>query len=1037
MTKKLFSFLLASILMACTCLSAFAADSQGGTVSNTIGNVYNGVSDVQTAVSDPLNWYVSNQLTGDSKYSDGIDLICPNGDYEEHYDDAFSSAVCPYDGEALIIKGNGVTFTPGGGSGHLGSGVGRKDLPGYTSGTSNVNRNGALMLSMEHNFIAATNNNFFYPSTDANYNYKSAFCSDYQGNYVSSASLGDDIEYLFSCSDNVYSSKMWSSSSSTTFYHAPAVSFKVTAPVDGYYSVYSSPTCSYGGYVPDASSSFERKNVTLEFYKNVTSSTKFSRIYYAKGQKIVITARPYIVYQLYGIGRPVTSSYFYCYGSPVLLVEPSDASSANLSSQTKIVINNNNVKNTWNGNVYVDASNHLTYIFPQYTYINENYEHVTSISENPIIYNSETNQYYTYSPTTNNYYYISFGEKSDPDSPTPTPTVKPSTPETAEGGDSNSGKILEVLRKILDEMKNGFANVRVWLANIQTEINTGFTDFTKKFTEYSINVKTWFTNLQSSISTSATNLANSINLAIENLNVNIQNTFNKKFPDLPEPTPDPALPAPVEPSTGDKWSDDIVSGTSISGTVNAKAGDYVLATVSARSALTIPDSMTYLYKGNVFASNDVNQSMSFAYQKIAEDGTYTYTFKQATAGRMYLSLIVLSDIDGLSYSGKYHIEVRSKTPVSVPEKSDGDMLVWGCSSTAWLTSDTSNSKSWITNPDDLTYIGGASNSGQSRQANFIDLGTGAVSRTFFPYEEIGENLFFVVDAVEIIPKTITPSPSPSPSPEPVDPILPDTQNYIIPKMNSNTFADGHGTWIASGSSKYSDVFDFFHAFDRSTSDFWETNVSPSYLKIEIPDPENYYIDGYIMRISKFNNRYAKDWTLQGSDDGNTWDDLDKQTGQNLSDMEEHKYTLTLRKAYKYYRVNMSNYASSMCSLSHFNLLGYDAKDVVTPTPSPSPTPGPGTDPTPAPTDKPSNGNTNNFWNFVFPGGNDDGTENGHKGILWALISLLIAVVTFVLGLGSAYSYVFPFLPAGLVTTIHICVLVLLLFAIIKFVRSFL
>lgn len=110
-----------------------------------------------------------------------------------------------------------------------------------------------------------------------------------------------------------------------------------------------------------------------------------------------------------------------------------------------------------------------------------------------------------------------------------------------------------------------------------------------------------------------------------------------------------------------------------------------------------------------------------------------------------------------------------------------------------------------------------------------------------------------------------------------------------------------------------------------------------------------------------------------------------------------------------------------------------------PEPSPSPTPDPGETPTPtpAPTDKPSNGNTNNFWNFVFPGGNDDGTENGHKGILWALISLLIAVVTFVLGLGSAYAYVFPFLPAGLVTTIHICVLVLLLFAIIKFVRSFL
>lgn len=118
-----------------------------------------------------------------------------------------------------------------------------------------------------------------------------------------------------------------------------------------------------------------------------------------------------------------------------------------------------------------------------------------------------------------------------------------------------------------------------------------------------------------------------------------------------------------------------------------------------------------------------------------------------------------------------------------------------------------------------------------------------------------------------------------------------------------------------------------------------------------------------------------------------------------------------------------------------------AKPSPSPSPSPSPTPDPDSPdvtPTPTPpTTKPSGGSTNNFWNFVFPGGNDDGTENGHKGILWALISLLIAVVTFVLGLGSAYSYVFPFLPAGLVTTIHICVLVLLLFAIIKFVRSFL
>ena len=458
-----------------------------------------------------------------------------------------------------------------------------------------------------------------------------------------------------------------------------------------------------------------------------------------------------------------------------------------INQTNNITINNN----TWNGNIYQDNSTNLTYIYPQYTTVNENNETVTNISNNPIIYNNETKQYYTYDTVTNNYYYITYEAPTPSPSPDPTPTPDPGTdptPTPEPGGDTgDTTGILAVLVEIRDNMIQGFADLKATLVQ-------GWADLSANFT-----------------------------LAIENLNLNITNIFNKKFPD--QSTPETALPSPI----------------------------------------------------------------------------------------------------------------------------------------------------------------------------------------------------------------------PSPSPEPVDPILPETQNLIIPKMNSNTFTDEHGTWVASGSSKYSGVFDFFYAFDRSTANFWETNASPSYLQIEIPDPESYYIDGYIMRISKFNNRYAKDWTLQGSDDSKTWDDLDKQTGQNLSDMEEHKYPLTLRKAYKYYRVNMSNYASSMCSLSHFNLLGYDAKDVVTPTPSPSPTPDPGETPTPtpAPTDKPSGGNTNNFWNFVFPGGNDDGTENGHKGILWALISLLIAVVTFVLGLGSAYSYVFPFLPAGLVTTIHICVLVLLLFAIIKFVRSFL
>lgn len=289
-----------------------------------------------------------------------------------------------------------------------------------------------------------------------------------------------------------------------------------------------------------------------------------------------------------------------------------------VKQQTNITINNN----TWNGNIYQDNSTNLTYIYPQYTTVNENNETVTNISENPIIYNNETKEYYTYDSVTNNYYYITYVTETPTPTPTPDPGTDP-TPTPEPGGDTgDTSSILDVLVEIRDNMIQGFADLKATLVQ-------GWADLSANFT-----------------------------LAIENLNLNITNIFNKKFPD------------------------------------------------------------------------------------------------QST------------------------------------------------------------------------------------------------------------------------PETADPSPSPSPSPDP----------------------------------------------------------SPS----PTPDPDN---------------------------------------------------------------------------------------PDVTPTPTP-------------PASKPS-GDTNNFWNFVFPGGNDDGTENGHKGILWALISLLIAVVTFVLGLGSAYSYVFPFLPAGLVTTIHICVLVLLLFAIIKFVRSFL
>lgn len=747
MKKRLVALLLVFSLSACLCVSAFAADT--------------GID----IIDDPLSYYFQNQLLGVQKGT-GVTLVCPNGDYKTLYTGG-TLVTCPYDGEALeLASEGGVTAKK------APSGVGRKDLPGYQSSDNNpgvpsISQNGNIALLAKYRF---TNNqkqlvdsfskqvgndiwNFGENSLYIErYSNSQTYCYTY-GGYILDTNNIPGIYYIPAGTSYVFNPWGDSYKRNLNKRQWPEIVSKSIASV---------------------SSNGTKRYICIYKYNADRSSQGHPDMSLSVGDGTDNIFQQDSGYTISTSGN-ITIPY------PKDLVVYLRPTSTNIVKNTNITINNN----TWNGNIYVDNSTNLTYIYPEYTTINENNETVTNISTNPIIYNSETKQYYTYDTVTNNYYYITYGDTPATPTPSPSPTPDPDnpsvtpTPTPTPGGDTGDATgILAVLVEIRDNMVQGFLDIKAAFV-------AGFAELSANFT-----------------------------LAIENLNVNIQNTFNKKFPD------------------------------------------------------------------------------------------------QST------------------------------------------------------------------------------------------------------------------------PETALPSPTPSPSPAPLDPVLPETQNLIIPKMNSNTFTDEHGTWIASGSSKYSDVFDFFRAFDRST-EIWETNVSPSNLQIEIPDPENYYIDGYIMKVSKFTNRYAKEWTLQGSDDGETWNDLDTQKGQDLSDQTEHKYSLTLRKAYKYYRLNMSNYASSMCSLSHFNLLGYDAKDVVIPTPSPDT---PDTTPTPAPTGKPDSGNTiNNFWNIIFPSFSDDGTDSGHKGIFWVLVSLILAIIAFFTNMLAGYKYLFPFLPDGVVMTINACVFVLFLFVVIKFI----
>ena len=805
MKKRLLSLFLVLAVVFSFSLSVFATDT--------------GID----IIDDPLSYYLENQVLGVYKGT-GVTLVCPKCDYKVVYTGG-TLVTCPYDGEALVLSDLAGVHAE-----KVPSGIGRKDLPGYEDdeGTAQVSKEGVLTY-VAHPRWFISDGGKKYSTVPYQDFYEHQIWDDEKcvaGSGHTSSCI--DSEFYFTYTSGGYDFK-----SINNF--KPKQSSRLSMawdiadgkPAPGIYYVAANQP--YGRY---------RKSLgadeTIRYTSSRTIALPLSDGYTNYGISLYMPFSTTVMcYNADSISRTLTA-HFYPF---IVTCDPTENT---ITPKDTVTIGDN----TFTGKIYEDSNTDLTYIYPECSTTGDDGDTITVVPDHPLIYNSGSDTYYIYDNSTKNYYYLDYTPQVTPTpspTPSPTPVVTPTpspevtptpTPDAGNNDHCDHTGIIAVLEQIRDKMVAGFtditANIHADMVDFKAAVVAGFTDITT-------NITAVVADFKAAVVAGFADLSANFQLAIENLNINIQNFFNKKMEDLPEPTPAPS-PTP-EPSA--------------------------------------------------------------------------------------------------------------------------------------------------------------------------------------------------------------PTPSPAPT-EPPAPILPETQNLIIPKMNSNTFTDEHGTWIASGSSKYSDVFDFFHAFDRSTSDFWETNASPSYLQIEIPDPKNYYVDGYIMRISKFTNRYAKEWTLQGSDDGKTWDDLDTQKGQNLSDLEEHKYPLTLRKAYKYYRLNMSNYASSMCSLSHFNLLGYDAKDVVTPTPaptdppSPSPAPDPGIDPTPVPTPGGDSGGNNSS--------SGDSSLNPFKwltdllkdiveGILKAIWKLITALFGFLLWLLSLVGSLFPFIPGQAVLAVTSAVVIVAVIRIIKFITG--
>ena len=273
-------------------------------------------------------------------------------------------------------------FTPGGGS-TSGGGVGRPK--GYSvDGKAYVDSNGKSLLWAEP--FGLTGSFGWYT--------EGSFSKDAPGNLCAGAS-GSGTSFI-----------QLGSSASTADRAAPVYYF--TAPVSGLYyiGVDGSP------YDLGSFNSFYNNTWIRTDYEFTYTDTFHRSISLNKGESAYLTFN-------YNAAYCSGNAYKYFLNNIPIFIEP--LGDSGVTNQNNITINNN----TWNGNIYVDNSNNLTYIYPQYTTVNEKNETVTNISSTPIIYNNETYQYYTYDQTTKNYYYITY-----PNQPTPPPTATPSpTPD--------------------------------------------------------------------------------------------------------------------------------------------------------------------------------------------------------------------------------------------------------------------------------------------------------------------------------------------------------------------------------------------------------------------------------------------------------------------------------------------------------------------------------------------------------------------------------------------------------------------------------
>lgn len=130
-------------------------------------------------------------------------------------------------------------------------------------------------------------------------------------------------------------------------------------------------------------------------------------------------------------------------------------------------------------------------------------------------------------------------------------------------------------------------------------------------------------------------------------------------------------------------------------------------------------------------------------------------------------------------------------------------------------------------------------------------------------------------------------------------ITPTKFDYMVPVMTANNIPAGY---LASASSNYTG-YEPYKAFDRSPIAGWATNDTPTgFISIQLPSAK--IAKYYRYQPSGITTYTAKNWTIEGSNDGTNWTILhtviNKDTSSNIV-----TYKLDTFGSYLYYKMNIS------------------------------------------------------------------------------------------------------------------------------------